>query len=56
MIVISQAEFELHALRLAEIGPMDAKAAIEHVKTFDTGAWAEEWGFEMTAALEGKAK
>lgn len=41
---------------LAEIGPMDAKAAMEHVKTFDTSAWAEEWGFEMTAALEGKQR
>lgn len=40
---------------LAEIGPMDAKAANEHIKTFDTGEWREEWGFELTAALEAKA-
>jgi len=40
---------------LAEIGPMSVKEANEHIKTFDTGEWREEWGFELTAALEAKA-
>ncbi len=41
---------------LAEIGPMDAKAANEHIAKFDSGDWKDEWHFEVNAALEGKAR
>lgn len=40
---------------LAEIGPMDAKAANAHIKTFDSGDWIDEWHFELNQALEAKA-
>lgn len=39
---------------LAEIGPMDAKAANAHIKTFDSGDWVDEWHFELNQALEAK--